>query len=85
MSSPSGCLTVLRGSESHSLEMGVLIIAGAAAVAIGLTLLISGGAGHKPVRVSLREGSVLGQGWLIILVLGFTLIVLDVYLPTLHP
>ena len=85
MSSPTGCLTVLRGGESQSPEMGVLIIAGAAAVAIGLTLLILGGAGHQPVRVSLREGSVRGQAWLMVLVLGFALIALDVYLSTLHP
>ena len=63
--------------------MSILVYAGIAAVAIGLTLLITGGVGHQPVRVSLREGSMLGQAWFIVLVLGFTLIALDVYLSTM--
>jgi hypothetical protein len=65
--------------------MGILIITGVAAVAIGLTLLVAGGVGHQPIKVNLREGSILGQAWFIILVLGFTLIALDVYLTTMHP
>ena len=84
MSSFTGCLTSLRGGESHSLEMGVLIITGIAAVAIGLALLVLGGVGHQPIKVNLREGSILGQAWFIVLVLGFTLIALDVYLTTIH-
>jgi len=84
VSSFTGCLTSLRGGESHSLEMGVLIITGIATVAIGLTLLVAGGVGHQPIKVNLREGSILGQAWFIILVLGFTLIALDVYLTTIH-
>jgi uncharacterized membrane protein len=64
--------------------MGTLIAASIAAIAIGLTLLAAGGVGYQPVKVNLREGSILGQAWFIILVLGFTLIALDVYLTTMH-
>ena len=84
VSSFTGCLTSLRGGESHSLEMGILVITGIAAVAIGLALLIAGGVGHQPIKLNLREGSILGQAWFIILVLGFMLIAMDVYLTTIY-
>lgn len=78
-------LNVFKRRLDHSIEMGILIITGVAAVAIGLTLLVVGGVGHQPIKVNLREGSILSQAWFIILVLGFTLIALDVYLTTMHP
>ena len=85
VSSFVGCLTPLRGDESTNPEMGTLIAAGIAAIAIGLTQLAAGGVSYQPVKVNLRERSILGQAWFIILVLGFTLIALDVYLTTMHP
>jgi len=84
VSSFEGCLTVLKKNFPSNPKMSVLLVTGILAIGLGLALLLTGGEGHKPVRVSLREGSIMGQAWLIVLVLGFTLIALDMYLSTLN-
>jgi hypothetical protein len=59
--------------------MGHLLLVGVAAILIGLALMAVGGVGHHSVRVSLKEGSVLGQAWFVIVLIGFLLIFIDVY------
>jgi len=50
-----------------------------AAILMGLALLSMGGVGHHSVRISLREGSVLGQAWFVVILIGLLLMFIDVY------
>ena len=59
--------------------MGDLLLVGVAAILIGLALMVVGGVGHHSVRVSIKEGSVLGQAWFVIVLIGFLLMFIDVY------
>jgi len=59
--------------------MGDLLLVGVAAILIGLALMVAGGVGHHSVRVSIKEGSVLGQAWFVIVLIGFLLMFIDVY------
>lgn len=59
--------------------MGHLLLVGVAAILIGLALMVVGGVGHHSVRVSIKEGSVLGQAWFVIILIGFLLMFIDVY------
>ena len=53
---------------------------GVMTVIIGVCLLAVGGGGHSPVEFSYGEGSMLGQAWFIMLLIGLLLMVLDTYL-----
>jgi len=59
--------------------MGHLLFVGVAAILIGLALMAVGGVGHHSVRVSIKEGSVLGQAWFVIVLIGFLLMLIDIY------
>jgi len=59
--------------------MGHLLLVGVAAILIGLALMVVGGVGHHSVRVSIKEGSVLGQAWFVIVLIGFLLMLIDIY------
>lgn len=60
--------------------MGHIFIVGVAAILLGLALLVMGGVGHHSVRVSIKEGSVLGQAWFVVLFTGLLLMFIDLYL-----
>ena len=60
--------------------MGHIFIVGVAAILMGLALLSMGGVGHHSVRVSIKEGSVLGQAWFVVLFTGLLLMFIDLYL-----
>lgn len=60
--------------------MRPIFLVGVATVLLGLALLAMGGVGHHSVRISLREGSVLGEAWFVVLLVGLLLMFLDVYL-----
>jgi hypothetical protein len=60
--------------------MSVLLIAGILAIVLGLILLFMGDVGHSPVKFNLREGSLLGQAWLLVLLLGFLLLLIDQFM-----
>lgn len=60
--------------------MGRIFLVGIAAILLGLVLLAIGGVGHHSVRISLREGSVLGQAWFVVILLGLLLMFIDVYM-----
>ena len=60
--------------------MTVLMFAGLLAILLGLVLLVIGGVGHSSVTFNLREGSILGQAWLLVLILGFLLVLIDQYM-----
>ena len=57
--------------------MTALMFAGILAILLGLILLIRGGVGHSPVSFNIREGSLLGQAWLLVLILGFLMVLID--------
>jgi len=59
--------------------MGHIFIVGVAAILLGLALLVMGGVGHHSVRVSIKEGSVLGQAWFVVLFTGLLLMFIDLY------
>ena len=59
--------------------IGHIFIVGVAAILLGLALLSMGGVGHHSVRISLREGSVLGQAWFVVILIGLLLMFIDVY------
>jgi hypothetical protein len=60
--------------------MGHILLVGVAAILLGLVLLLMGGVGHHSVRVSIKEGSVLGQAWFVIILFGLLLMFIDVYM-----
>ncbi len=60
--------------------MGHIFLVGVAAILMGLALLSMGGVGHHSVRVSIKEGSVLGQAWFVVLFTGLLLMFIDLYL-----
>jgi len=60
--------------------MGHIFLVGVAAILLGLALLSMGGVGHHSVRVSIKEGSVLGQAWFVVLFTGLLLMFIDLYL-----
>ncbi|MCK4701847.1 hypothetical protein KAT55_00670 [Candidatus Bathyarchaeota archaeon] len=60
--------------------MGHIFIVGVAAILLGSALLVMGGVGHHSVRVSIKEGSVLGQAWFVVLFTGLLLMFIDLYL-----
>ena len=60
--------------------MGHIFIVGVAAILLGLALLMMGGVGHHSVRISIKEGSVLGQAWFVVLFTGLLLMFIDLYL-----
>ena len=60
--------------------MGHIFLVGVAAILIGLALLVVGGVGHHSVRVSIKEGSVLGQAWFVVLFTGLLLMFIDLYM-----
>jgi len=51
-----------------------------AAILLGSILLVMGGVGHHSVRINLREGSVLGQAWFVVILVGLLLMLIDIYL-----
>ena len=59
--------------------MGHIFFVGVAAILLGLALLAMGGVGHHSVRINLREGSVLGQAWFVVILLGLLLMLIDIY------
>lgn len=59
--------------------MGHIFSVGVAAILMGLALLSMGGVGHHSVRVSIKEGSVLGQAWFVVLFTGLLLMFIDLY------
>ncbi|MCK4318394.1 hypothetical protein KAW53_06485 [Candidatus Bathyarchaeota archaeon] len=59
--------------------MGHIFLVGVAAILMGLALLSMGGVGHHSVRVSIKEGSVLGQAWFVVLFTGLLLMFIDLY------
>jgi hypothetical protein len=59
--------------------MGHIFFVGVAAILLGLALLAMGGVGHHSVRINLREGSVLGQAWFVVVLLGLLLMFIDIY------
>lgn len=60
--------------------MGHIFLVGVAAILLGLALMVMGGVGHHSVRVSIKEGSVLGQAWFVVLFTGLLLMFIDLYL-----
>lgn len=60
--------------------MGRIFLVGVAAILLGLALLLLGGVGHHSVRVSIKEGSILGQAWFVVLFTGLLLMFLDLYI-----
>lgn len=60
--------------------MGHIFLVGVAAILLGLILLAMGGVGHHSVRINLREGSVLGQAWFVVILVGLLLMFIGIYL-----
>ena len=60
--------------------MGQIFLVGLAAILLGLSLLAMGGVGHHSVRINMREGSVLGQAWFVVILVGLLLMFIDIYL-----
>ena len=60
--------------------MGHIFLVGVAAILLGSILLVMGGVGHHSVRINLREGSVLGQAWFVVILVGLLLMLIDIYL-----
>ena len=60
--------------------MGHIFLVGMAAILLGSILLVMGGVGHHSVRINLREGSVLGQAWFVVILVGLLLMLIDIYL-----
>jgi len=60
--------------------MGHIFLVGVAAIFLGSILLAMGGVGHHSVRINLREGSVLGQAWFVVILVGLLLMLIDIYL-----
>jgi len=59
--------------------MGHIFLVGVAAILLGLALLAMGGVGHHSVRINLSEGSVLGQAWFVVILVGLLLMFIDIY------
>ena len=60
--------------------MTTLWIVGCFAILLGLTLMTIGGKGDSQVDIQYYGLGVLAQAWLILILLGFIIIVLDFYL-----
>ena len=60
--------------------MGQIFVVGVATILLGLSLLAMGGVGHHSVRINMREGSVLGQAWFVVILVGLLLMFIDIYL-----
>jgi hypothetical protein len=64
--------------------MGILLTAGVFAIILGLFFMVLGGTGHSKVSIRYYGLGIFGQAWFIILLLGFLLIVLDLYFVPLN-
>ena len=62
--------------------MTTLWIVGCFAILLGLTLMRLGGTGHSQVDIEYYGVGVLAQAWLIIVLIGFLIIILDLYAQT---
>ena len=60
--------------------MSILIGMGCLAILISLILLVVGGIGHSNVSIRYYGLGVFGQAWFVVLLLGFVIIMMDVYL-----
>lgn len=64
--------------------MTTLWIVGCFAILLGLTLMKTGGKGDSQVDIRYYGLGVLAQAWLVLILIGFLIIILDFYLISLE-